>query len=157
MHTEKINPIQSASLQSSLNKDRKFTENFQDIFHRALNGKSNSWPSKIELSGLLIPCHLEFQDRLYKYKLGTESNEYLLSISSQLSRIAKNAEWEEVSVKGYFDPSSDVFEVEKITLTEVKELPTPALFQEISFELEDYEKIISQRGKLEPIVDDLAS
>ncbi len=159
MYVERgIDPIGSTSLQSDLEKRRKFAEAFQDILQRTLNGKSNSLPPKIEITGILIPCHQEVQGHLYKYKLGTEFNEYLLFMSDKLSRIAKNAEWEEVSIKGYLEIDNDIFEVEKITLMEIDEpAQVPASFREMPDDLEAYERTIFKKGKIEPPIEYLAS
>lgn len=159
MYVERtINPIESTSMRSDLGKDKKFTETFHDILQRSLNSKSNSRPPKIELTGLLIPCHQEVQGHLYKYKLGTELNEYFLSMSDKLSRIAKNAEWEEVTLKGHLEVGSNIFEVEKITLTEIDEpAQVPASFRELPYDLEAYERIIFKKGKIEPAIEYMAS
>lgn len=152
-----IRPTQSASLRNNLSKSSSSSNSFHDVFQQALNSKSNSRPPKLELTGLLIPCYRELHGRILRFKLGTESNEYLLSMSPTLAQAAKNAEWEEVTVKGHLNLDSNVFDVEKLTLTETEEpIQTPVSFKE-PFDIDTYERIINQRGKLEPAPEYLAS
>jgi hypothetical protein len=152
-----IRPTQSASLRDNLSKDSSTPNSFHDVFQQALNSKSNSRPPKLELSGLLMPIYKELHGRVLRFKLGTESNEYLLSMSPTLAQAAKNAEWEEVTVKGHLDLDNNVFDVEKLTLTEIDEpIQMPVSFKE-PFDIDSYERIIHQRGKLEPAPEYLAS
>lgn len=152
-----INPVESISFKNNLGKDARFSESFHDIFQRSLNNKSNSRPPKLELTGLLIPCYQELAGRVFRFRLGTESNEYLLSMNTKLAQAAKNAAWEEVTVRGHLDLENNVFDVEKLTLTQTEEpVQIPPNFKE-HFEIDVYERIISQRGKLEPAVEYLAS
>lgn len=152
-----IRPTQSPSLRKNLSKDRSSSNSFHDVFQQALNSKSNSRPPKLELTGLLIPCYRELHGRVLRFKLGTQSNEYLPSMSPTLAQAAKNAEWEEVTVKGHLDLDNNVFDVEKLTLTEIDEpIQMPASFKE-PFDIDSYERIIHQRGKLEPAPEYLAS
>lgn len=140
-----------------VDRDINPVESFRDIFQRSLNNKSSSRPPKLELTGLLIPCYQELHGRPFRFKLGTDSNEYLLSMNSNLAQVAKNVAWEEVAVRGYLDLDSNVFEVEKLTLAEAEEpMQMPTNFKDI-FEADAYERIINQRGKLEPAVEYLAS
>lgn len=150
-------PVESSSFKNNLSKDARFSESFHDIFRRSLSNKSNSRPPKLELTGLLIPCYQELHNRTFRFKLGTESNEYLLSMNTELAQATKNAAWEEVTVRGHLDLESNVFDVEKITLTQTEEpVQIPPNFKE-PFEIDTYERIINQRGKLEPAVEYLAS
>lgn len=158
MYVERtINPTESASLRNGLGKDSPSSGSFHDIFRQALNSKSNSRPPKVELTGLLIPCYQELHGRTFRFKLGTESNEYLLSMNNKWAQAAKNAAWEEVTVRGHLDLESNVFDVEKLTLTQAEELvQIPTNFKE-PYEIDAYERIINQRGKIEPAVEYLAS
>jgi hypothetical protein len=158
MYVERtINPTESASLRNSLGKGSSSSGSFHDIFRQALNSKSNSRPPKLELIGLLIPCYQEFHGRTFKFKLGTESNEYLLYMNNKLAQVAKNAAGEEVTVRGHLDLESNVFDVEKLTLTQTEgPIQIPTNFKE-PYEIDAYERIINQRGKLEPAVEYLAS
>ncbi len=152
-----INPIESVSLKNNLSKNSSSSSSFHDIFQHELKSKSNSRPPRLELTGLLIPCYQELDGRILRFKLGIEPNEYLLSMSPALAKAAKNAEWEEVSVKGRLDLDSNVFHVEKLTLTGTEEpMQIPISIKE-PFDIDSYERIINQRGKLEPAVDYLAS
>lgn len=152
-----INPTESVSLRNNLSKNKSSSNSFHDVFQQSLNSKSNSRPPKLELTGLLIPCYQELHGRVLRFKLGTESNEYLLSMSPTLAKAAKNVEWEEVSVKGHLDLGSNVFDVEKLTLTETEEpIQIPISVKE-PFDIDSYERIINQRGKLEPAPEYLAS
>lgn len=77
--------------------------------------------------------------------------------NSKLAQAAKNAAWEEVTVKGQLDLESNVFEVEKLTLNQTEEpIQVPISFKE-PFDIDIYERIINQRGKLEPALEYLAS
>jgi hypothetical protein len=158
MLIERTNATEPASSLNNLNTGGRFKETFQDILNRTLNNKSNSRPPKIELTGILIPCFQEIRGQVYRFKLGTDSNEYFLSMNTGLTQVAKNAAWEEVTVKGYLNLDTQVFDVEKIVLTEADEpYQVPAGMRETYFDLDAYEKIIHQRGKLEPAFDYLAS
>ena len=158
MYVERtVSPVESISFKSNLSKDARFSESFHDIFHRSLNSKSNSRPPKLELTGLLMPCYQELHGRTFRFKLGTESNEYLLSMNTKLAQVAKNVAWEEVTVRGHLDLESNVFDVEKLALTQTEEpVQIPTNFKEPS-EIDVYERIINQRGKLEPAVEYLVS
>lgn len=152
-----INPTEAMSFKNSLNKGHSSSSSFHDIFQQALNSKSSSRPPKLELTGLLIPCYQQIQGQIFRFKLGTESSEYFLSMNSKLAQTAKNAEWEEVTVKGHLNIDSNVFEVEKLTLIQGDEpIQVPTTFKE-PLEIEAYERIINQRGKIEPAIEYLAS
>lgn len=133
-------------------------ETFYDVFQRSLNNKANSRPPKIELTGLLIPCHKSSEGYLYRYKLETDSREYFLSMSHSLAEIAKKVEWEEVTVKGYLDLEANVLETEKISLSAVNDSNRFMQFiRDPYFEIESFKTAIKKCGKLEPELDDLAS
>lgn len=158
MYVERnISPVETTSLTNNLSRDSRFGGTFHEVLQRTLSSKSNSRPPKLELTGLLIPCHKESFGRVFKFKLGTESNEYFLAMNSKLAQVAKNAAWEEVTVRGQLDLESNVFEVEKLTLTQTEEpIQVPTSFKE-PLDIDAYERIISQRGKLEPAIEYLAS
>lgn len=152
-----ISPVDSISLKDKPGRDARFSESFRDIFQRSLNNKSNPRPPKLELTGLLMPCYQELGSRVFRFKLGTESNEYLLSMNNNLAQVAKNAAWEEVTIRGHFDLENSVFDVEKLTLNQaVEPVPIPPSSKD-PFEIDAYERIIHQRGKLEPADEYLAS
>lgn len=131
-------------------------ETFYEIFQRTLNNKSSSRPPKIELTGLLVPNHKTLLSDHCKYILETDSKEYFLNMNEANVKIANKMECEEVTVKGYLDLEINVFEVEKISLaSEPHRLLTS--FPDTYFDLNEYKRIISQRGKLEPALDYLAS
>lgn len=154
----KANSTEPTSLRSDLEKNSKFTERFHDMLQRALNSKPSSRPPKIEMEGLLIPCHKPVAGHLYRYKLVNELSEYLLLMPDKISRIAKTAEWEKVIVKGQLELGNNIFEVEKITLAEADEPDQiPTFFGEAAYDIEGYEKIISQKGKLETATEYIAS
>lgn len=149
------NYMQPTSTIQNLNLHR---ETFHDIFHRTLNNKSNSRPPKIELNGVLIPFNKVIRGQFYEYKLETDSKDYFLTMSSALSEVAHKIEWEVVTVKGVLDIETNVFDVEKISLSKLND---PSRFVDFYgdpyFDVDTYERTIAQRGKLEPAFDDLAS
>lgn len=153
-----INPVQPSFFRSNSTEFNKQKETFHDIFQRTLNSKSSSRPPKIELTGILVPCNEVAGGLRFKFKLETDSNEYLLSMSDALSVIAKKAEWEEVTVKGCLNLESNIFEVEKISLAQgsqpFKITPTVG---DSYFDIDTYKKLIALRGKIEPAPDYLAS
>lgn len=150
-----ISPVQQSNLTTDF---RQYGETFYDVFQHALNSKSNSRPPKIELTGMLIPCNKMSQGQFYSYKLETDSKEYFLSMNKTLSEIAKKIEWEEVTVKGYLDLETNVFEAEKISLSKINDSSRLlGLLRDPYYEIESYKKIIEKRGKLEPAMDELAS
>ena len=143
---------------AGMNKNHQSSESFQDILKRKLNSKSKFRPPKIELTGVLIPCHQECGGQTFRFKLGTQTNEYLLSIKHNLFELAKKASWDEITVKGILDDESNVFEVEKMILNQsVEEELVPVGFREPVFDVDAYVRMIGQRGKLEPALDYLAS
>lgn len=156
MYIEKtINKVTSTNMTTNFNQYR---DAFYDVFQQALNNKSNSRPPKIELTGVLIPCNKVFQGIFYKFKLETDSKEYLLSMSKSLTEVAEKIEWDEVTVKGYLDLENHVFETEKISLSRINDPTSLVGFgRDPYFEVESYKRTIEQRGKIEPALDDLAS
>jgi hypothetical protein len=98
-----------------------YKETFYDIFYRSLNSRSSSRPPKIELTGILIPCFEYSNGRVYRYKLGTDANEYYLNVNHSHSELVKLASWEEIKVKGYLDVDNEVIDVEKIKLIKAVE------------------------------------
>ncbi len=152
-----IHSTKSASLTNNPGKSASTSNSFHDIFHHALNNISNSRPPKLELTGLLIPCFRELAGKILRFKLATKYSEYLLSMSPILAKAAKNAEWEEVTVKGHLDLDSNVLHVEKLILTETEEaIQVPSTLKD-PFDIDTYQRIINQQGKLEPAPDYLAS
>lgn len=138
-----------------MHMERTILDSFDDILRQALNSKSNSRPPKMELTGLLMPCYQELHSQTVIFKLGTKSDEYLLPMNTKLAHAAKNAVWEVVTVRGHLDLESNVFNVEKITLTQTEE---PILERtNLKDEIDTYKRIINQRGKLEPAIEHLAS
>lgn len=127
------------------------------IKEKTLNINSHSRRPKSELTGLLVPTYTLFQNRIFKYKLITESKEYLLSMESDLAHAANSAVWEKVTVRGYLDYDTDIFNVEKLTVKAPKNInPIPSNLKGL-MEIDFYKKIINQYGKLEPSIDYLAS
>lgn len=149
-----INPVQPTSMTTNFNH----RETFYDVFQRTLNNKSSSRPPKIELTGILIPFNKVSQGSFYRFKLETDSKEYLLSMSESLAEVAERIEWEEVTVKGYLDLETNVFEAEKINLSKIND-PTRFIgfWRDPYFEVETIKRTIEQRGKIEPELDELAS
>lgn len=159
MYTERVvNPIQPSFFKSNSTEFNKQKETFEDIFQRTLNNKSNSRPPKIELTGMLVPCDEVAHGYRFKFKLETESSEYLLRMSDTLVAIAKKVEWEKVSVRGCLNFEDGIFEVEKISLVEssqpFKFMPNVS---ESYFDIDTYKKLIALRGKIEVAPDYLAS
>jgi len=131
-------------------------ETFYEIFQRTLNNKSSSRPLKIELTGLLVPNNKNLLGVHCQYILETDSKEYFLNMNEAIIKIAKKLECEEVAVKGYLDLETNILEVEKLSLAnEPHRLLTS--FSDAYFDLNEYKRIIAQRGKLEPAFDYLAS
>lgn len=136
----------------------QYREMVYDIYQRTLNNKSNSRPPKIELTGILIPVNKISCGSFYRFKLETDSKEYLLSMSDTLVEIAKKIVWEEVTVKGFLDLETNVFEVEKINRSKIND-PTRFVdfFRDTYLDIEKYKKTIEQLGKIELAFDELAS
>lgn len=152
-----INPIESDSLNNNPGKMGRYPESFHDILMRTINDRSNSHPYKLELTGLLMPCYHQLQRHTFRFKLATEAREYFLAMNTKLTEAAKNVAWEVVTVRGYLDYENNVFNVERLIFTNTEDpLQIPANFRE-PIDLETFERIIHQRGKLEPAIDDLAS
>ena len=152
------NTFDTRMLSVSARVRQKFLESFQDILKWNLNSKSNPRSSRLELTGILIPCFQEYKGRIFRFKLGTQTEEYLLSMSIQLYQVARKASWDEVLVRGYLNLVDKTFEVEKIIISQSDDpaySSTP--FRENSFDVDDYAKLIQQKGKIEPSMDDLAS
>jgi len=153
-----IKPISPVFLQNDSTQFSQYRETFHDILQRTLKNVSSSRPPKIELTGVLVPCSEVVQGYHCKYKLETDTSEYFLSMSDNLSLIAKKIEWDEVSVKGFLDTNDNLLEVEKISLVQKNEsilLNTPP--PETYFEFDQYERTIAQRGKLDLAPEYLAS
>lgn len=129
-----------------------FMENsFYNIFKGALDNKSGSRPPKIELAGILLPA-------LKGFILETDVKDYQLKMNDDLESIAKKLAWEEVTVKGYLDLETNVFEVEKINRSKTNNPPRAFSFWAGPyFEIENYKRAIQQFGKIEPALDDMVS
>lgn len=150
-----INPIQKTNMTADFHH---YGESFYNVFQHALNNKSNSRPPKIEITGMLIPCNKIFEGHFYKYKLETDTKEYFLSMNNALEEVAKKVEWEEVTVKGYLDLETNVFEAEKISLSKINDSSRfMAMLRDPYYEIESYKRTIEKRGKIDPEFDDLAS
>ncbi|MGE0634314.1 MAG: hypothetical protein AB7O96_18005 [Pseudobdellovibrionaceae bacterium] len=153
-----INPVQASFFRSNSTEFNKQKETFHDIFQRTLNSKSSSSPPKIELTGILVPCNEVVAELRFKFKLETDTKEYLLSMSDALSLIAKKAEWDEVTVKGCLSPEGNIFEVEKIFLVQDSQpLKITTSVGDSYFDIDTYKKLIAMRGKIELTPDYLAS
>lgn len=143
---------------AGMNNSHQSSESFQDILKRKLNSKSKNRPPKIELTGVLIPCHQECGGQTFRFKLGTQTNEYLLSIKHNLVDLATKASWEEITVRGVLDDERNIFEGEKMILKQSTEDDlVPVEFREPVFDADTYVRMIGQRGKLEPALDSVAS
>lgn len=153
-----IKPISPVFLHSDSTQLSQYRETFHDILQRTLKNVSGSRPPKIELTGVLVPCSEVVQGFQCKYRLETDTSEYFLSMSDNLSIIAKKLEWDEVTVKGFLDTNDNLLEVEKINLVQKNESvvlnTSPA---EPYFEFDQYERTIAQRGKLDLAPEYLAS
>lgn len=144
-------------LQSDLTRLEQKKETFHDLFQRTLNKKSNSRPPKIELTGILIPLQNSQQNDL-NFKIETDQDEYLLRIGGANLAIAKKLEWEEVTVKGYLDPDEDVFEVERILISNRNEPYRLSLGpNDLYFEIDQYKKSISRQGTVDIAPEFMAS
>ena len=147
-----IRPAQPVYLRNSTTDLNRHGETFHDMLRRSLSSKSNSRPPKTEVTGILVPIKEAKLGRLYKYKLETDSKDFLLHMNKAQNQVAEKIEWEEVTVKGYLDDfESNVIEVERISIAPPNE---PYRFTLASSEFrpepDDYVKAIAQRGKLEP-------
>lgn len=131
---------------------------FHDLFKCALNTKSGSRPPKIELKGVLLPNNKKDLSGIYKFKLESNSKEYLLLMNEALTEIARRLTWEEVTAKGYLDLETNVFEVEKINRSRIND-PAKAFgfWMEPYFEIESYKRAIQRSGKIEPALEELVS
>ncbi len=153
-----IHPVSPAFLQSDSTQFNQKGEMFHDIFQHTLNNKSDSRPLKIELTGILVPCQKVVQGYHCNFKLETDSEEYFLRMSDEVSMFAKKIEWEEIRVKGFVAPDNGLFEVEKIKLAQRSvpfKMTTGPL--ESDFEFDQYKRTIARRGKLDLAPDYLAS
>ena len=128
------------------------------MFQRILNNKSNSRPPKLEVTGILVPCKKLIGGYWCRFKLVTDSIEYFLRIRGGLVQAAKTAAWEEVTVKGYLDLESDLFDVERIVLVE-KDFSQgmSTTVGDRGADLSLFKKAINQFGWIEPAIDGLAS
>ena len=155
---QSIKPVSPVFLRSDSTQFNQSKEMFHDIFQRTLNHKSGSRPPKIELTGILIPLEKAARKHQCNFKLETDQNEYVLRMGEVVSTLANKLEWEEVTVKGYFDPDEGIFEVEKISLANRSEPYRLSLGPtDLYFELDQYKKSIAQKGMLDVAFDYLAS
>jgi len=158
MLTESIRPIEQIPFNNNVTRFDRNGETFQDILQYYLDNGRNSRSPKIEITGILIPFEKFVGGRAYKFKLESETTEYILSMSKDLEGIAKKLEWEKVTVKGLLDLYTNILEVEKISLSNTNDPIKTALPLEDAYgEVEYYEKTIAQRGILEPSLDYLVS
>ncbi|MGZ5280384.1 MAG: hypothetical protein ACXWC9_10600 [Pseudobdellovibrionaceae bacterium] len=153
-----IQPISPVFLQSDSTKIHRNRETFHDIFQRTLNQTSSSRPPKMELTGILIPIAKSGRLSQCDFKLETDQNEYRLRMNKAVFEIAKQLEWEEVTVKGYLVPEEGIFEVERISLSNKNE---PYRFSlgpaDLYFELDQYRRAIARKGLLDIAPEYLAS
>ncbi len=131
---------------------------FHEIFHETLRNNSDSRSPKIELRGLLVPTHQLVADRIYKFKLDTDLDEYALDLNSTLETFAKRIVWEEVVVKGHIEIQNKVIMVEKIRVVRSGDrFKLSSSLDDHHFSDEHYKRKIHRMGKLEPAIDYLAS
>lgn len=153
-----IDPIEQTQFKSNTTRFNQNGETFHDIFQRYLNNSHHSRSPKIEVTGVLVPFDKVVSGRIYKFKLDSDSKEYTLSMTKNLEAIAKKIEWEEVTVKGIFEPHTNVLKVEKMSVSQASDpIKTALPSDDPYFDAEFYQKTISLRGKLEPEPDYLAS
>ncbi|MBX9766851.1 MAG: hypothetical protein K2X47_06230 [Bdellovibrionales bacterium] len=159
MHIERsVQPVQSLQLKTENAPFNQKRETFQDFFERSLASESKSRPSKIEITGILVPVNKIIGRCVFKFKLDAGTETYLLRMTHALENVVRKIEWEQVSVRGYLDIDSNVLEVEKVTLVQNGDPLRPHAVQEdFFFETDSYRRTIAQRGKLEPSNDFLAS
>lgn len=152
-------PVQKKKLSQSATGNLSRQEaSFKEIFERALFSPSRSRPPKIVVTGLLVPSFKNLGGHTYRYKLEADSVEYILSMNKTLESIAQKIEWEEVTVKGHFDLSNQILEVEKISVNKTSEALRPnSYWDDSSLDSTDYERVLALRGKLELAFDSLAS
>ena len=115
---ESVNPIQTISCGNNSPESNKRARTLYDLLEHTLNSKSNSRPPKMELTGTLVPCNGVAFGRRFKFKLETDSDDFILRMSAAHTFLAKKMAWEEVTVKGYLSEDDGFFEVEKINLAE---------------------------------------
>lgn len=124
---------------------------FYNVLQYSLNSKFSSRPPKMELTGLLLRDDNGF-------KLETDSKEYRLSVSGEIGSIAKKLIWEEVTVRGYLDLETNVFEVERIKRSKLSDSnKSVGFWADPYFEIEGYQRAIQQSGKLEPAFEEWVS
>lgn len=61
-----------------MNKNHQSSESFQNILKGKLKSSSDNRPLKTEMTGILIPCHQEDGGQIFSFKLGTQTNKYLI-------------------------------------------------------------------------------
>lgn len=126
-------------------------ESFHQILERSLNSNFGSRPPKMEITGILTPIYASPESHRIGYKIINDFDDYLLYLNSQLYQLAHRAEFEEVTVKGYFDHTKKVFTVEKLILRSRSDESSENIKQvESYFDLDNYRKTISKAGYLEP-------
>jgi hypothetical protein len=155
---QSIKPVSPAffrndSAQFSQNKDA-----FHDIFQRKLTDKSGVRPPKVHLTGVLIALGKSAIKPDCKFKLETDQSNYILRMSDEILAIANRLEWEEVTVKGHMNSDEDIFNVEKISLSNTDESyeiflgPT-----DLYLELDQYKKTIARKGLIDTAPEYMAS
>ncbi len=133
---------------------QNMTTNFEQAKQNIIGAFSK--PPKIELKGILVPNPHSSLGHDFKFKLATDSREYLLSMSPALAKMAKKIEWEDVAVKGYVDLIAKEIEVEKISVTSASDPPKyGGLLNEFSNDIEKIKRVIEHEGKIE--TEELAS
>jgi hypothetical protein len=139
-------------------KNKKPKETFHQILERSLNNNFNSRPQKLEISGLLTPIHANANGRIFKFKLITDSEEYILNLNGDLYLIAKKVEWEEVTAKGIFIGKTKIFTVEHLILKDSPpDLQISSKISDFNCDLNFYIKTISKFGRLETELESLVS
>lgn len=141
-----------------LTENVRENESFQQILERSLNNKFNSRPPKIEISGTLTPVHTMARGKTYRFKIVSDSAEYLLNLNAELTEAAKKYEWEDVTAKGYLDINGKILTVERLCLNRIPDdLQLNTRIKDSYYDLDFYRKTISQFGYLEPEPGYLAS
>ena len=156
---DKIQSSRPLGLKGQKNIQNMHKNKFQDFLDEKLLEipAIESKKARVELSGVLKTTKMTLGENwISHFHLETNDSELLLKIKKNHLELAKKHLWDEVRVRGYFDDSGRILNVESIIPTPVNS-ESPYLNYDSDWELERYQNRIRQGEFLKMEFEYLAS
>lgn len=155
-----IKPVRPVYLKDPLNRDQGRSDgSFQQVLEKQVSRKNAKMPKKAraEFTGILDSCNISVSgSQVCHFQLETHDSDLLLRTEGHLLGTAKKYLWDEVRVRGYFDDTGMVLNVESIVPVHVDD-EAPLYLSDSDWEVDRFRKRILRDRSIEPSVEHLAS